>query len=234
MIPKQPGVTGTVPLPPVMSAEEAAHAVSDLPPAGFARDEVLAQRKDALEAAINLQPLEKINPKALLPDSELQHDIVASDMLSVSNAKPERVYAWVFTGTGGTMIWKKKAEGWVVVSGSDPECSEWKHEDSTRRIGDTILMWIPREKFDALETRRRHVRELQIDGITAEARELARKGRGALILHENGEAKFGRSGKTLGEVMESRAPMAKVAMQGVDKMLRDGSVPGMPRPGVAR
>jgi hypothetical protein len=32
------------------------------------------------------------------------------------------------------------------------------------------------------------------------------------------------------DVVESRAPAAKVAMQHIDKKLRDGTVPGVPAP----
>jgi len=202
---------------------------ADLPAPGYRRDEELARRSDELAERAETEGPEvyAIDPKAVAPDREILHRSIDQQMIHVSHRDPAYEYAWIYYGLNGQMIWAKKALGWRVVTGSDKECAEYKEADGTRRIGDTLLMKIPKERYAELEEMAQKRRDEQYLGIKARLQELSEKS--GIKVHED-LADVSIGGRSLADVMENKAAARDVAMQHIDKKLRDGDVPGIPSP----
>lgn len=199
--------------------------VTGLPPAGNAREETLKKRLDALdeEGERKAEQLDhhKLDSGVLVPDRELQHEIQDHDALDVSHKQPGYVYCWVYTGIHGQMVWSKKYQKWEVVQGNDPEAKEYKHVDTTRRVGDTILMRIRMDLHAELQEREAEKRRKQQEGVTSELKEMGARHRDKFIVHADPE-----TNPHMGSMKASAA--RQTAMKGVDQMLRRGNVPGMP------
>jgi hypothetical protein len=205
----------------------------DLPPPGFARDEELARRKDALEERIedpSTPEIYPVDPGILEEDREILHKSFDQQMLEISNKQPGYMYCWTYYGLNGHMVYAKKSLGWRVVTASDPECSEHKEADGTRRIGDVLLMRIPIERFNQIEEEQAKRRQAQELGVHSRLSELADKARshGIKIHQDLSTVKVGPD--TLMDVVEKRSGAKEAALKTIDKKLRDGSVPGMPSP----
>lgn len=201
----------------------------DLPPAGYERNEVLAERTDTLaehaeEVAAALE-VESINPNKFKIENEIaQHFDLASLMLKVSEADVTCMYCWVLSGAHGIMITQKQIEGWEVVQGDDPEALSHKGigADTTRRIGDTLLMRIPKDKYLIIERRRRDNANRFDASITApseRAYELANKHNIPLYDTEDMDA------RTLKRMM-NQASAKKIASRTTDRLIRQGRMPG--------
>jgi hypothetical protein len=201
----------------------------DLPPPGYQRDEALARRSDDLAERAETEGPEVygIDPNKVAPDREILYKSIDQQMVEVSNKQPGWMYAWIYYGLNGQMIWAKKALGWQVVTGSDKECSEYKEADGTRRIGDTLLMKIPKERWLELEERAAKRRDEQYLGIKARLQELSEKS--GIKVHED-ISKVDIGGRNLADVMERKAHAQELATQHIDKKLREGDIPGMPSP----
>lgn len=205
---------------------------ADLPPSGYARDEELARRKDTLEEKLETEAPEvyPIDESAFQPDREILQRL-DQQMLEVSKRKPEYIYCWVYFGQNGQQVWAKKALGWEVVTGTEPEATEHKEVDGTRRIGDVLLMRVHKRRFAQLEEAAADRREAQQLGITSRLKELGEHARRyGLKVHEDlSTVRVGPD--TLMDVVEKRSGAHDTAMKTVDKMLRKGDVPGVPSPG---
>lgn len=202
----------------------------DLPPAGFKRNEVLAERKDALEqqaeeTAAALE-VETINPDKLKVENEIaQHFDAASHMLKVTNPDPAYRYCWVFSGMHGLMITNKQIEGWVVVQGDDEEALEHRGigADTTRRVGDTILMKIPLDKFLIVERRQKANAQRFNDSVSNLSDDTVRLAQKYNIpIYQNGEV----DARVLKRMMNN-ASAKKMASNRVDQLIRQGRMPGM-------
>src|ERR1700752_2160460 len=138
----------------------------DLPPAGYARDEELARRTDTLEEAAEAlaeeRQTEAIDPSKLEVESELAQHF---DELSVSGQLPEYHYVWVNFGFYMRFVKQKQAQGYEVVQGDMPEAMELKGmlADTTRRLGDCILMRVRKDRF-VLQERARRERQRNFEG----------------------------------------------------------------------
>ena len=123
--------------------------------------------------------------------------------------------------------------GGRVVTSTDPECSEYREADGTRRIGDCLLMRIPIEQFHKLEQLQAEARAAQQRSVGSRLHELGQKAaRYGLKVHEDlSTVKVGPH--TLMDVVEKRTGAHQTAMGHVDAMLRQGAVPGMPAPSSA-
>lgn len=216
----------------VVSAEEAEREQPDLPPPGYEQYEELRRRIDELEAANEAlsaqKEIYKLDPSVFREDREILNKV---DLLDVTNPQPGRVYKWVYYGHNGQMVMKMKYLGWRVVQSDDPECPELKEADNTRRIGDTLLMWVPAEKHAEIEERSERLRMQQQLGVEAALRELGEKHRkNGLIVHTNLEEMPGRKeGESMLETLKQKAAR-KANMSRVNDMLHQGNVPGMPSP----
>jgi len=205
---------------------------ADLEEAGYKRNEQLARRADELaERAETAGPeVYGIDPDVVAPDREILSRLRPEGMLDgshVTNRQPGWEYCWVYYGLNSQFVWQKKYLGWRVVTGSDPECQEYKEVDGTRRIGDVLLMKIPRERYLEIEEQKAKRRDEQYLGIKARLQELSDKS-GIRIYDDLSKVDVG--GRNLADVMERKAAARDVAMQHIDRKLRDGDVPGIPSP----
>lgn len=202
---------------------------ADLPPPGYKRDEELARRTDELAERAETEGPEVygIDPSKVEPDREILYKSIDQQMIHVTNKDPESMYAWIYYGLNGQMIWAKKALGWRVVTGDDPECQEYKEADGTRRIGDVLLMKISKERYLELEQMSEKRRDEQYLGIKSRLQELSDKS--GIKIHED-LADVSIGGRSLESIMERKAAAQDVAMEHIDKKLRDGDVPGIPSP----
>ena len=164
---------------------------SALPPPGDERKEVLAERQDKLEEKAETlaheQELHAIDPSAMEIEPELARgfDPATMSIMNVTNKQPGWVYSWQnHQSQSGLQVMMKKYDGWVVVSGNDPESVEHKIADGTRRIADVLLMRIPEERKKALDARDRLKRERTERGVASDLEHMGRKYRDkGLIVH---------------------------------------------------
>lgn len=219
--------------PKIIKPEQIDEIEPDLPPAGYVRDEELKKRTDNLDAASEFmsdgQEVYGIDPKAFEEDREI---LAHLDELYIADALPTYKYLWVYFGLNGRVVWQRKRDGWKVVSGDDPEALELKDADGFRKIGDCLLMKIPRERYDQINAEREKRRQSQQLGIDARLIELGDKAakHGIKVHTDPGTIPAGRGKKTLMEVMKARHAR-QVATQHRDVLLKTGKVPGMPSPG---
>lgn len=191
-----------------------------LPPKGAARNEVLAQRTDALQEQAETRMPEAFSmpTDALEPDRELQYAMQEFSLHEVTNKHPGFQYAWVYAGQHGTELTMKKTYGWVVVQGDDPESKELMHVDTTRRLGDCILMRIPNAKYEKLQKYEEYIRRMKQGAGDEEVRELGRQlGLNVEVDSPDIIKRFG--GNSPAQMVVSQGPL--------DKMLRQGTVPGL-------
>ena len=134
-----------------IQAAAKAKGTDSLPPAGWKRDEALKLRKVSLEEEAEWLAEQMIVGE--IPDKfrELDREIVQKlDRLDVEDKRNDMHYVWVnFQSDHGQHVERKKLLGYEVVSGAGDDCPEAQGlitEDGTRRIGDVLLMRIPKER----------------------------------------------------------------------------------------
>ena len=208
--------------------------LTGLPPKGYRREQVLAERTDDLaqtgEERAAATGVERMDPKVLEPDREIQYAI-GNDELTVLGALPQYAYCWVYTGLQAREVWKKKLPqngNWEVVSGPKdvaPEAWNYRAEDGTRRIGDTILMRTRIENKIKYDNEQDLKRRKQQFGITGELEEMGAKHRkDGIIVHTDVNAKSA-SGQP---IFPNREAVTMQAGKMVEGMVKNGTVPGMP------
>ena len=209
---------------------------SALPPAGHSRDEELRRRADALDEAIEIEAanteVESMNPKAFEPINEIQQAFNdQTNELEVSNPDPAYVYCWVNAGQHGIFIKMKTAQRWEVVQGDDPEAIEHRGlmADTTRRVGDCILMRIRKDFYRIIKKRQEEASLARLGATSAGLRELGEKYRDLGVRVKTSED--GTMDEATLRTMNTRAAAQKVAGQVQDKWLKTGTMPGMPAPG---
>jgi hypothetical protein len=216
--------------------------VEELPPAGFERDEELARRQDNLDEAAETRAasaeIEAIDPKKLKVENEVaQHFGLDGGFneLEVSNADKNYVYCWVFSGLGGRMIRTKMTEyqtlthrndgGWEVVGGNTDsgEALELKGigADTTRRIGDTILMRIRKDCFKLLEKARKMQAARRQSATESELVEHADRLGLKVYTPDN-------MPERVQEKLFNQGRAKEIAGKHVNKWLREGRMPGTP------
>ncbi len=229
--------------PPIVDKKTANEMKPDLPPAGPKRDDELIQRMDGLQQAIEelkgpAADRVRIPEGALKPERELQHLIRDEGALHVSDRDPEFDYCWVYVGRQQQKVWEKKSmlapgmtSTWHVVQGEMKEAREFMAEDTTRRVGDTILMRIRKDQHEiwlkANESRKR----MQVEGVTSTLQELGSKHRDNFIVHTDQEDSLA-SGRSMMDVVGKRAGVRRafakqVAGAELERQIRTGTVPGM-------
>lgn len=207
-------------------------------PLGDARRE--AQRVAADDLAEKAESLGAeggaIDPKKFKVEREIAQHF---NELEVTEAQPEYEYCWVNAGFAGRFIKAKLSERvrlggsivavWEIVQGDMPEARELRGmmADTTRRLGDVILMRARKDAFLRVkQLREARVRALHT-GTTTELEEMAeqqrRQGRNVVIRTDFGPDQL--------EQMGRRAMVRQQAMGMVDQMIRNGSVPGLGGPG---
>lgn len=209
---------------------------ADLPAGDARREAQRAAADDLAERAETAGPDGgAIDPKALVIDSELAQHF---NELEVTNADPAYEYCWVQAGFHGRFVKQKLTERvpeswgmapvWEVVQGDMAEAPELRGNvglDTTRRLGDVILMRARKDRYLKSKRVRDARRAAMFSGTTTELEELGRQYRHrGIIVHTN-------MGQEQLDLMGRRAAMRQQASQMVDGMLRDGSVPGLGAPG---
>lgn len=206
------------------------HDQSPLPPPGDARRDALKARHDGLEQqaeeTATAQDLHRADPAAFRVDNEIAQHF---DELAVSHQDPAHVYCWVNSSLQGRFVKMKMAEGWEVVQGEMPEAVELRGmaADSTRRIGDVILMRIQRDRHLLLQRAERKKRMRRQEGVTANLVEMGERLRDrGVIVHTDVEAN-----PRLMERLAKRSTARSAANRLTDTWMRQGRMPGAPAPG---
>lgn len=248
--PKKAPAPGSQKVPPIVRNDEtdrmealaeAAHA--ELPPPGHARNEALRQREETLQQRIEKIGqsivLNNIDPKYLQIIREIQ---ARTSYLTVSNKKPGFIYAWVTKNNWNNHRSRLEAVGYEVVQGDDPEALELKGTggiaagtgapDTTRQLGDVILMRIKEEYYIAQKARE-HARTLAMQVASASTLlTMARPymNRGITV----GTQVQGMGDQLQGPRIRPRTFSSRRAqMLGLlddhhfDQAIREGSIPGM-------
>lgn len=208
---------------------------SKLPPSGYERDEELKRRDDDLEEAAETLSNDRehysVSPKAFQKDRELQYLLDTYNELEVSNPDPAYVYCWVQHGSHGLFVKLKLAEKWEVVQGEMEESVELKGigADTTRKIGDVILMRIRKDFFKAILRRRKAASERRMQTIDANLLGLGEKygHLGVKVAVPDG----GNVDPRTLELMSKRSQAISSAAKMQDKWVREGRMPGVPAPG---
>ena len=202
-----------------------------LPPAGDARRDELKRRDDALaeEAETRSASAEHYaaDPKAFRVESEIAQRFTE---LEVSHQDPMFAYCWVNSGHFGRFIKMKSAQGWEVVQGDMPEAIELKGigADTTRRLGDVILMRIQKDRKLLLDRQERAHRRAVESGVTSTLEEMGEKYRDkGVLVHTN----MAGTNPRLLDAMQKRAQAHGIAGRTTDQLLREGRMPGVPAPG---
>lgn len=202
-------------------------------PAGDERREAEAQVADELAEQIDAMPEgAKIDPRAFKVENELAQHF---NILDVSNGDLMLKYRWVYSGQHGLQIKMALADGWQVVQGDDPEAIELKGigADTTRRLGDVILMKIPRDKYVMIQRREARKREAQEQAVSSRFEEIIapyrRRGYGATAIVNGVDVMTGApiDSKRL-DFMHNRAMARAAGDKMLDAAIRDGSMPGVP------
>lgn len=207
--------------------------------AGYATRENLARKAEKLIAKAN-QLLEEIGTQtadsaALEIDREVRQALNEVNEVYVSNQQAEFAYAWVFRDPrnefGGRYVRKMQALGWELVTGDDPEAREHKFVDNTRVVADCLLMRIRLDRRVLLDKRDRLLRQAQQEGITARVADLAERA---------GTQVYDKLPGFVEEQLSNRSSIQRNAQAEfnrrnvggkMDRMLRSGSIPGIPAPG---
>lgn len=200
-------------------------------PAGYKRDEALAQNADNLAQQAEQTGIEAGgSPDADVFRADRNREIRNAIMqggLEITNANDAYMYSWVCTALDGIQITRKKALGWAVVQGEDQECLEHRYVDGTRRVGDVLLMKLRKDIYLRNEQYFADVRRAQEFGVTSELHELGDKHADKGLRIIDNEAEFAQiTGQQLGGVMTSQTAR-QAAGNAVGQMVRDGMIPGM-------
>ena len=204
----------------------AGESPADLP-AGTKRNEAKARVKDELEQkgeerAAQLET-EAIDPSKFHVENEIaQHFDPSSLMLRVTNPDPAYHYCWVSTREGGLHITSKQIEGWEVVQGDMEEAIDKKGigADTTRRVGDVLLMRIRLDRFYVVEKRRiaaAHRFDNQGSTFSSESQALAEKYN--IPIYDSLD-------DTTLRRMQAKSNAQRIGKNAVNQMLRTGRMPG--------
>jgi len=237
--------------PVVLSAEQAASTAADvttLPPPGDARREELRRRADALHAAgealAGAAEIGTVDPSKLKIENEIAcYSGNGFDGSEVTNANPAYAYIWE-NFRSDMWVTQAKALGWRVVEGDMPEARERRSVDGTRRWGDTILLYVSKERYaalDAADRRRRIARKEGVGLAVLEAAERAgipmhdlesnnpRAQQLAVAQRAAAEAARATMVSTMRQARPGQRVLAsELANRKFDRALREGTVPGMP------
>lgn len=204
------------------------------------KPEEVARRAERLiaEAQKLLEQLDvqAADPAKLTVENEVRQALNELNEVYVSNAQQEYAYAWVYRDPhneyGGRYVRKMQALGWEIVSGDMPEAKEHRFVDGTRVVADCLLMRIRLDRKLLLDKRDRLLREAQQAGIVSRVYELAEHA-GTRVYDKLPD--FVEN--AISQQQHARRAAAlrdfhRLNRDGsVDKMLRTGTIPGIPVPG---
>lgn len=225
---------------------KAAQAEADLPPKGDKRREAM-QRKAAkliAEAERLTSQLEggSVDRDSLKVENEVRASFNEFNEVYVSNALDDSKYIWIFRDPhneyGGRFVRRMQALGWKVVQGDDKEAWEHRHVDGTRVVADCLLMKIRLDAYAVLQQRDRLLREAQQAGVYANVFDVADQ-TGVRVWDQSNMPDIVSQG--LGDTaMSQRQARALGRFHAgnrngtYDRMLKQGTIPGIPPTGVRR
>ena len=197
----------------------------NLPPAGYQRREVLAERQDSLAQAAEeaSQDMGTINPALFEEDRDIQREIRRGFLdLDIGELY---IVKWVnFVNQHGNAVWAAKYEGWRVVTADmvrDLD-RDLVREDNTLRVGDVIAMFIRKDQHLLLERKRAEKQAIIQHGAEVELIDLANKHPNALKVHSDLTG-----GNPYGDRMAKRAAQ-QTAMRHLGNKMKQGTIPGVP------
>lgn len=215
---------------------------TELPPAGYKRDDELARRADHLAEVAENQPEQySIDPSKMEVDREIRYDI-EDGMLNVPHAQPGYVYRWVQnmypSNDPGREVnqslvknvvmhtphGKQKVPVWEVVTKGMPEAEGMRINASNAVfVGDTILMRCRKDIHVLVENERRkrnHVRNLSTDAsLVAVADDLKLHGYDT----DAGHAAYNKHYRNANQTIQA-------SQAELDHQLKSGSLPGFEMP----
>lgn len=172
-------------------------ATDNLPPPGYAREEELRKRRDALmlqvEELTDLLNMGGIDPKKL-DKKEVPREVMAAmdfanSEVYVSNADPNYRYAWIYRDPrhvyGNRSVRQMQARGFECVMGNMKEAKE--HAIGTageRFVSDCVLMRTRLDNYARLRLYDRQLRQQRHDGITSSFYDAANKA-GVRVFDQN-------------------------------------------------
>lgn len=229
------------------SAREAAEAKlaaeGILEQAGDSRAEQLARKAHQMvaEAQKLLDQLDigQGDSSQIEIEREVRQALNELNEVYVSNQKSDHVYAWIYRDPynqfGGRFVRKMQALGWETVIGRDePEAKEHIHVDGSRVVADCVLMRIRLDRKFLLEKRDRILREAQQVGIVARIADLAERAHTRLYDKLPGFVEEAISSEA-SRRSAARTEFNRRNVNGrMDRMLRTGTIPGVPAPGAGR
>lgn len=176
----------------------------------------------------------RLDPEALKLENEIAQHFDEYNQLSISDAQPEFEYSWVYVGQRGAgrsaMVNMKKAmrvrvngtwmPTWHVVQDSMPESMEnyGTAGDTTRQIGDVVLMRCRKDLKKLLDEQEAEKPRAQALAVNSTMQGLADKFGTNLTDLNSPQAQH----------LLARMQGKSIAGQRFDRMLRTGTVPGMP------
>lgn len=183
--------------------------------------------------------VETADPAKLEIDNEVRQALDEMNEVYVSNAQAEFAYAWVYRDpynqNGGRYVRRMQALGWEVVRSDHPEAREHISAESYRVVADCLLMRIRLDRKLLLDKRDRLLREAQQAGIVSRVHDLAERA---------GTRVYDKLPGFVEEAMSSQADQRRAMAQRafhrmnangkMDRMLRTGTIPGVPVPGAGR
>ena len=205
-----------------------------LPDPGHERREALKMRLEKLNAeAAELSAeleVEGVDPSKVEPDREIIRHFNSGD-LPVSNRQDGFEYCWVFAdprnNMAGRHVFKKRYQGWEVVTGNMPESADHRHVDGTRRVGDVLLMRIRYDRYVKLRREERKTLERREAGVAEGFMEL-----GAKHAHHGIKVYDTVPDNAMKHAQATAAQERATRM--TDKWVKGGNMPGTPAPGQNR
>ena len=181
----------------------------DLPPAGHARDEVLRQRADTLEAeaADRFGTTGAIDPAAFKEDHDAQVALRKAGVIrseaprdgnEVDDAEPGYVYCWAREDKPGEQVrWKlaKKvtmpdgsmASLWEIVCGDMPEAKAMRDVRGYRKMVDCILLRARADRHRAYQIEIATLTRQREQGTSEGMQELADRSRGQIRVYSEAD-----------------------------------------------
>lgn len=192
-----------------------------LPPAGYERDEEMLRREDDLAEQAEVANAKIEGGTGDISQIRIENELAQHfDELAVLGAVDGRAYAWVPTHTYGRFVQQKLYKGWQMVQGDMPEAAALKSTDTTRRLGDVVLMWISREKKEALDRREEWKKIQQEEGVTSHLQEMAERYGTSVVTPENINPEMMRR-------MQTRAEAKTKAGRMMERWMKQGRMPGV-------
>ena len=183
-----------------------------------------------------------IDPDAIEEDREILY-LMEQGLTEVPGALEQYEYCWVYTGKDGIEIMAKKSIrvstsigvidcGWEIVDASMPEAPDYKDVNGHRRWGDTILM---RRQVTRGNIHRQYQAKLnaRFNSVTEREKELFemdernRRAGSPFRLTDVPDNIEAKSQAMQPPGSAKRMFLKQQAMGTMDKMLREGSVPGV-------